>query len=431
MCPGVLGRLGRRFAAVAASASFVYGRGRREARGLAAWVSATVAMLGMLGGLVAPAPVVADPVTPDRDDEVVERLPMRTASAQERARQRAAQKLLAQRPKDLGLALGAAREAIDQARREGDPRHLGAAQAWLQPWWDDPSAPPGARLLKAMVLQARHDFEGSLRELDRVLATPRLASALAAQATLTRSAVLQVVGRWDEARLGCQRLAAPPYSLPHGQACLLELDSLQGRGTDLQRSLQALDASPAAPHAWLALLRAEGAEREGRPGAGALYAKALARDDSVYVRAAYADWLLDQGRPAEAAAVALVDPSRAAALDEVPDALLLRVAIGWQRSGHQDAGRAADQMQARLDAAALRGDDAHARERARFALDVRHDAATALQQAQLNWRQQREPADAVLLVRAARAAGQPAAAEPVMARVRSKALKDHRLEVQP
>lgn len=384
-----------------------------------------------MGGLVASAPALAAPVTPRSDDEVVERLPLRTASAQERARQRASQKLLAERPKDLGLALGAAREALDRARRDGDPRHLGTAQAWLQPWWDDASAPPGARLLKAMVLQARHDFDGALQELDRVLATPRLASALAAQATLTRAAVLQVVGRWSEARLECQRLADPPYALPHGRACLLELDSLQGRAPNLQRSLEALDASPAAPHAWLALLRAEGAEREGSLAAGPLYARALSREDSVYVRAAYADWLLDGGRPMEAAAVALGNPSRATALDEVPDALLLRVAIAWQRAGHRDAARAADQMQARFDAATLRGDDAHARERARFALDVRHDAATALQQAQANWRQQREPADAVLLVRAARAAGHPDAAEPVLALVRSKALKDHRLEVQP
>lgn len=389
------------------------------------------------------APAVAAPVTPRSDAEVVERLPLRTASAEERSRQRAAQKLLARRPNDLGLALSAAREAIERARRDGDPRELGTAQAWLQPWWTDPSAPPAARLLKAMVLQARHDFDGALRELDRVLSTPRLSSVLAAQATLTRSAVLQVLGRWDEARQGCQRLAAPPYSLPHGSACLLELDSLQGRGPDLQQALEALDRSPAAPHAWLALLRAEAAERSGSVAAGALYAKALSRDEGVYVRAAYADWLLDQGRPAEAASVALgsisggrgTPPSMGASdwtsLDDVPDALLLRVAIAWQRTRHQDATRAADQMQARLDAAALRGDSAHARERARFALDIRHDATSALQQALVNWSQQREPADAVLLVRAAHAAGQPAAAEPVMALVRSHALKDRRLEVSP
>lgn len=426
---GVLERLGRLVttaaagAAPAAAAPFVRARGRRGPRAVAATL-ATVGALGVLGGLVAPALAIAAPVTPRSDDEVVERLPLRTASAQERARQRAAQKLLAQRPKDLGLALSAAREAIEQARRDGDPRPLGTAQAWLQPWWNDPSSPPGARLLKAMVLQARHDFNGALQELDRVLSTPRLPSTLDAQATLTRAAVLQVVGRWDEARVGCQRLAAPPYSLPHGRACLLELDSLQGRGADLQQSLQALDASPAAPHAWLALLRAEGAERAGSAGAGALYAQALSLDDGVYVRAAYADWLLDHGRSAEAAAVALGTPSSATTLDDVPDALLLRVAIAWQRSGHPDAARAADQMQDRFEASALRGDTAHARERARFALDVRHQADTALQQAQLNWRQQREPADAVLLVRAARAAGQPSAAEPVMALVRSQALKD-------
>ncbi len=292
--------------------------------------------------------------------------------------------------------------------------------------------PPAVRLLKATVLQARHDFNGALSELDRVLTSPHLPTPMTAQAILTRAALLQMMGRWEEARRGCERLAAPPLSSIHGQACLAELDSLQGRGNDSLRQMEALDRRPGAPHAWLALLRAECAEREGRSEAGTLFASALALDDGVYVRAAYADWLLDRGRPAEAASVALGrrdagawSPDRA---DELPDALLLRLAIAWQRSGAPQAARAAEQLQARFDAAALRADSTHARERARFALDVRHDAAMALQQALINWTQQREPADAVLLVRAARAAGRPEAAKPVMDLVRQQGWRDHRLK---
>ena len=394
-------------------------------------------LAGCLATLVAgwPAawtPVEAAPVTPRRDDEVVERLPLRVGSAEERARQRAQQRVLAQQPHDLGLALRAAREAIERARRDGDPRELGTAQAWLRPWWDDAAAPPAARLLKAIVLQARHEFDTALAELDRVLATPRLPSALEAQAGLTRASLLQVRGRWDEARQGCQRLAGPPLSLPHGRACLAELDSLQGRDAQAMQQLSALDRDPQAPHAWLMLLRAELAERQGRAEAGELYARALALEEGLYVRAAYADWLLDAGRPAEAAAVSLASGAGKAAapvaIEDLPDALLLRVAIAWQRSGHPDAASAAAQMQARFDAAALRGDTTHARERARFALDVRRDAAVALREATLNWAQQREPADAVLLMRASRAARRPDAAAPVLAFQREHGLSDHRLE---
>lgn len=364
----------------------------------------------------------AVPVTPQQDDEIVERLPLRAGSAGERARLRAEQRVLARQPRDLALALRVAREAIERSRRQGDPRELGTAQAWLQPWWHLPDAPPAARLLKAMVLQARHEFDAALAELEPLLAGRDLPAALAAQAELTRAGILQLRGRWDEARQGCQRLAAAPLSQPHGRACLAELDSLQGRDAAAMQRLAALERERGAPLAWLALLRAELAERQGDANTGALYARALQLGDEVYVRAAYADWLLDARRPAEAATLI-----RAEELSALPDALLLRLAIAWKRLGDPGAARAADEMQQRLDAAALRGDAGHARERARFALDVRDDAAQGLQQATLNWTLQREPVDALLLLRAARAAHRPEAAEPVQHFVRERSMRDRRL----
>lgn len=393
---------------------------------------ATFTALAAVSVFIAPAALAA-PSTPAGDDEVVERLPLRAGSAAERSRLRAQQRVLAEQPHDLGLALRAAREAIERSRRTGDPRDLGTAQAWLQPWWSDAAAPPAARWLKATILQAQHDFDPALAELDRLLSERALPPALRAQVELTRAAVLQVRGRWAEARAGCERLAAPPLALPHGLACLAELDSLQGRDAAAGDRLAALDRAPQAPHAWLALLQAERAEREGRPQAGALYAKALTLDDSLYVRAAQADWLLDAGRPAQAAALlragqpATIEPMLAA----LPDALLLRLAIAWRRLDDPGAAAARQELQARFDAAALRGDAGHARERARFALDVLGDAPLALRQAQLNWALQREPADALLLLRAAQAAGRPAAAQPVRDFVSEQGLRDHRLQGLP
>lgn len=398
---------------------------------LAASAAATVVVAVLVSvAMTALATATAAPVTPRQDDEVVERLPLRAGSAAERARQRAEQRALIQQPRDLGLAVSAAREAIERSRRFGDPRDLGTAQAWLQPWWSDPQAPAVARLLKAVVLQARHEFDPALVELDRLLTDRRLPPALRAQAELTRAGVLQVRGRWDEARAGCERLAAPPLALPHGQACLAELDSLQGRDPDARRRLAALDRLPQAPHAWLALLRAELAERQGLPEAGALYASALRQEDGLYVRAAYADWLLDAGRPAEAAEVVRAGQPKEVGpmLRALPDALLLRLAIAWRRTSDPSASQARAEMQERFDAAAVRGDPSHARERARFALDVLDDAPLALREAELNWTLQREPTDAVLLLRAARAAKQPERAEPVRVFVRDQSLRDRRLK---
>lgn len=410
----------------------------------------------MLALLLPALPAAAEPYTPGSDEELVERLPSRSGSAAERARLRAEQQqLLLQAPRaaspqpgvpsasgtpgqtslgprgqpDLALALRAAREAIDRSRRYGDARELGSAQAWLRPWWDAPAAPAPARLLKAIVLQARHEFDAALAELDTLLAAPATDPAVRAQAELTRASLHQLRGRWDEARAGCQRLAAPPLRLVHGEVCLAELDGLQGRGPAALQRLAALERSaPPALQGWITLIRAEMAEREGSRQAGPLFQRALQVDGELYARAAYADWLLRAGRPGDA--LALLRPAAAdPRLDSLPDALLLRLAIAARQARDTPAATAAAaEMRRRFEAAAQRGDASHARERARFALDVEDDAAQALAQATLNWRQQKEPADALLLLRAARAAQQPQAADTVRAFLRERSVRDVRLQ---
>ena len=71
-------------------------------------------------------------------------------------------------------------------------------------------------------------------------------------------------------------------------------------------------------------------------------------------------------------------------------------------------------MSARFDAARARGDTSHEKEEARFALAVLGQAERALQLALANYRKQREVADARIVLEAAWAARQRAAAEPVL-----------------
>jgi hypothetical protein len=283
--------------------------------------------------------------------------------------------------------------------------------------------------------------------------------AVQAQAGLTRASVLQVTGRLDEARLGCQSLLRADrfaalntvLEIP-ARACLAELRSLQGEPQQAAIELAAL-ARRSPGDRWLALVRAELAERLGDASAAeALYRVALAGHDvsaisgnagiagnagttsitsnttnasssgaagssgdtiagaDVYSVAAFADWLLSQGRHAEA----LVTLDRA---DPEADALLLRRAIALHRVGDAASEAAARQigtrLDARFDAARLRGENFHQREQARLALDVYGRADQALPLALDNWSRQKEPADALLLMRAAVAAGKPGAADPV------------------
>ncbi|HEX3141753.1 MAG TPA: hypothetical protein VHQ87_16985 [Rhizobacter sp.] len=369
----------------------------------------------------------ATPITPPSDDTVVEHLPTRLGSADQRRQQRQARAQLLRAPTQLPLALQLAREAIGRARQLGDPRELGQAQAALAPWWAQPDPPPAARLLRATVKQSQHDFTAALSDLDALLRADSGAPVtVQAQAELTRASVLQVLGRWAEAGAGCERLAGPRYAglgqavqLP-AQACLAELASLQGQADAADRQLRQLARNAGGDSGWLTLIRAELAERRGDPTAQTLYQQALqSPQPEVYALAAYADWLLDRGRHTEV--VALL------AGREDADALLLRSGIAYRHSSDPRAATAIATLAARFDAAALRGDRSHAREQARFELELRGNAGAALRYAQANWAAQKEPADALLLARAALAAGQARAAKSVWQLVRDSGWQDARL----
>lgn len=378
---------------------------------------------------LAPPWLMAAAYTPASDNEVVERLPSRVLGVAERQEERRQRALLRQQPASLPLALRSAREAIDRARERGDPRELGQAQAALAPWWAQATPPAPVRLMRAIILQSQHDFEGSLKDLDALLAPGADAPlGVRAQAELTRATVLQVTGRWAEAAAGCERLQGPAYAvlgdavrLP-AQVCRAELLSLQGREQDADRLLQPLIRAAGTDDAWMTLVRAERADRRGQPEAGALYRQALAAHADVYTLAAYADWLLARQQAPEAAQLL--------SGREEADALLLRLAIAWQRMGDPRAAAAIQTLSERFAASAARGDRGHEREQAMFALHLAHEPARALALAQANWQRQKEPVDALLLLAAATAAGQPAAAAPVREFAQATGWVDRRLAAQ-
>ncbi len=384
---------------------------------------------------VACCAAAAAPFVPASDEQVIEQLPTRIGPASERRDERALRAQLRRDPSQLPLALQLARAAIDRARQDGDPRELGQAQAALAPWWAQPAPPPPVRLLRAIVLQSRHEFEPSTRDLDALLADLGLPIELRAQAELTRASVLQVQGRFADALSACDRLAGPTYTslgmavrLP-AMVCQADLASLQGRDADAQRRIaliERLTAGSAAPGAsdgnaaWLALVRAEMAERRGDEAAATFYQQALKGHTDIYTLAAYADWLLAHDRPAEVV--------RLLASRESVDPLLLRLGIAYRRSNDPRAPATIAMLAARFEAARVRGDTSHGREASRFALELQDDPAQALQLALANWAVQKEIADALGLVRAAQAARQPDAAAPVWRFVRDTGWTDARLQ---
>lgn len=368
----------------------------------------------------------AAPFVPASDTEVVETLPTRLDPAA-----RAARDAWRRQPDALPLALQAAQAAIARARRDGDPRELGQAQAALAPWWTLPNPPPAVRLLRATVRQSQHDFESALADLDALLADANVPAPVQAQAGLTRASVLRVQGRYREAAAACASLSTPrlavlgPVLRWSAQVCEADVMTLgpaaqagHARLADLARQAR-IERALAPLRGWVALVQAEAADRRGDPAARGHFLAALQGDADVYTLAAYADWLLQHERAAE------VEPLLAGWADA--DALLLRQAVAWRRLGDGRADAAAARLQARFDAAHQRGDRLHEREEAMFAWQVRGDAAAALPLALANWRKQREPADARLLWHTALAAGDRDAAGLVRQFQLQTGLRDVRL----
>jgi hypothetical protein len=261
--------------------------------------------------------------------------------------------------------------------------------------------------MRAIVLQYDHRFDEALADLTA-------ASSAAPDDALAWSwttAIHLVRADYERARVACERLGTLAAPLA-GAACRAQIAALSGRATQAATALRsalhdAADADPAL-RLWALTRLAETEERRGDAmAAERAYRDALAlRRSDVYLLAAYADFLLDQARPAEV--LALLQEHRRA------DVLLLRLAIAAKAK--QDPKREAyeRELAARFEAARARGDTTHRKEEARFTLAVLGQPDHALALAQANYQQQRELADARLLLEAALAARQRAAAQPAL-----------------
>ena len=96
------------------------------------------------------------------------------------------------------------------------------------------------------------------------------------------------------------------------------------------------------------------------------------------------------------------------------DVLLLRLALAERALGAPQEKEHVQALKARFDAAALRGDKLHLQEEARFNLRLLGQEERALALAQENWRSQREPRDARILLESALALRDPSAAKEAL-----------------
>ena len=365
---------------------------------------------------LAAAPAAAAPYTPQSDSEVLERLPFK-ASAAEGRELRQLRRALAEQPQNLERAVALARRYFDLASAEGDPRYVGYAEAVIRPWSDAAEPPAASLIMRALVRQYRHEFDAALDDLARAAKL----DPGEVQIWSWRSAILLVQADYAGARAACAKVA-PLASALLAMSCNAIIDARTGKAAQAYAELSAaLARRPDADSGlklWIQTRLAEAAVQLGRYEPAERHFKAglaLGITDG-YLLAAYADFLLDRGRPQEAVAL-LKDWERS-------DVLLLRLALAEQAAKLPAAAAHFAVLKERFDASALRGDKLHQQDEARFHLEALGDAKGALRRAAENYRLQREPSDARVLLEAALAAKDPAAAQPALDWLRASGYED-------
>ncbi|TAK41431.1 MAG: hypothetical protein EPO29_08170 [Betaproteobacteria bacterium] len=366
-----------------------------------------------------PAAAWSAPYTPGDDQLVLERLPSRPGDPVQREL-KALRQAHAGNPGDAALALRLARRYYDLATSDGDPRYIGYAEAVLRSWQDPGTAPAEILIVRAQLVQYRHEFARALQLLDRALQiAPGDPEALA-----WRAAVRMVRAEYSLARADCSELATVASELL-ASGCAAFVDAATGRTRQAYERLRAALArhpdARATLKLWVQTLLADMACRLGDPAAAeSHYRAALALElTDQYLIAAFAEFLLERDRPGEAAA--LLRPW------ERSDVLLLLLARAERALGAAAADRHAKTLEARFADAARRGERLHVQDEARFRLEFRGDAQGALALAQENWSLQKEPRDAQMLLEAALAARAPAAARPALDWLAASGFEDPRL----
>ena len=372
--------------------------------------------MAALAILAAACPAAASPFVPT-DDNLVLQTGLPTGDPRMREiRVLAAD--LATRPDDLDVAMRLAGRQLAMGVAEADPRFVGYAQATLARWWDV-TMPPALLVLRARIRQAQHDFAAAAADLHAALRS----DPGNPQALLVLASVDETDGDLAEANSACDAFAAVRPGLV-ATACSADIAALTGGAVAARRMLDAAvtrtPSTDRAEQAWALVILGEIAARLDDPAAADDLQQAVALDGrNVYALTAYADYLLDHGRSREVV--------RLLTGFERIDALDLRLVLALQATGDAGFAAARDDLAARFAAARRQNDAVHLRDASRFALEVAHDPPAALDFAQRNWVTHKTPDDVRLLLAAALAAEDAAAAQPALDWIAATHLEDRRL----
>ena len=339
--------------------------------------------------LIAPA-TTARPLATLPDDAIIEQLPKTITLVMDKNSQLRQQ--LQQQPNNLNTAVALAKNYIEIAQSQADPRFLGYAQGALSPWWTLKNPPIEARLLRAILYQNQHQFIEAMKDLNEVIkVAPNNQQAWLLKATLHQS-----MGEYQEAIGSCYQLAKSASAVI-SSTCMAGSLFAANLPTHAMKSLQALSTEAihqetAMTRQWLYTLQAEISAHLKQPEAHSLFIKSLnINKRNPYLLLVYTDYLLQQNQGDKVIKLLGKDKS----LDET---LLVQLARAYRMIGNtKETEKYQQRLNRRFKLLALQNKPLHKAAAARYALEFESNPRKALRLAEDNWQQQKTYRDKQLL----------------------------------
>lgn len=267
----------------------------------------------------------------------------------------------------------------------------------------NPATQSSSRFLiaRANIAQKKHHFKEALGDLDQALNL----DPTNVQGLLTRTTVLRLLGRLDEAARSILTLHQHADALIALTAAA-DLASIRGQADNAWHLLEtkvlpSIAQAEAGVRLWIETTAAEVAWRSARRAEAEVhFSRALAiNPNDLYSIIGYADFLLEEERYKEAFTITQrFNDNQDVRLRQ----LLAAIALG---DDPKEIFRLRSLMEEQFKIDRTFEEGRHYRTEARYALEVALSPLEAFTLSQKNWEEQKEPADALLLISASVAAG--------------------------
>jgi len=336
-------------------------------------------------------------------------------------------------PENPDIAAKLAMGYIQVARNNTDPSYYRLANKVMQPWAKKPLIPGVAnketpdviRLVRATLSQHDHHYADANDDLLKIIQKqPRNA-----QAWLTLSTIQLVQGDYKKAQVSCSALSRVS-SRWIASLCYSQLYSLTGsaqRAYNMQKILLSqISKQQTELRLWVTGLMGESALRMGDKSLAEQHFKAgiKIKNNDTYILRTYSEFLIENKRYKEVKKLLNVFTH--------DDQLLLRLAIA---SKHLKEGTKTavfiKTLGQRFESTLARNSHIHGRDEALFLLEFKSNDESskkrALKLAVTNWKTQKEPDDALILLRAAIANQEKGQVKVVFDWIQTHKLQDHRI----